>query len=192
MKLNILYIGYEKSKIKDFLEKTENFYFIDGSAYITLNLIQKYTPDYIILHGCHSILSEEIVNYYEHKIINCHGAYLPYNRGRHPNVWSVIDNTPSGGTIHFIDKNIDKGNILYRKQYYPTENDTLASSYWAIRDLLEEMFLEIWPQIKNNCYNFEEINWDEGSIHYGKDLKKVDHLLINGWETLLLDIKKLL
>ena len=34
--MKILYIGYEKSKIKDFLESTENLFYIDGSEKITL------------------------------------------------------------------------------------------------------------------------------------------------------------
>jgi methionyl-tRNA formyltransferase len=187
--LNILYIGYESSKIKDFLSKTEILSFIDGSAYISLNLIKTYSPDLIILHGCHSILSEDIVKAYPNKIINCHGAYLPYNRGRHPNVWSVLENTPGGGTIHLIDENIDKGTIIYRKQLEIYFEDTLASTYWRIRDLLEDMFIEIWPQIKNNSWEPIEINWNEGTLHYGKDLKKVEHLLINGWETKIKDLK---
>ena len=49
------------------------------------------------------------------KIINLHIGYLPYNRGAHPNFWSFMDNTPTGVTIHEIDKNIDTGKIIYQK-----------------------------------------------------------------------------
>ena len=42
----------------------------------------------------------------KNQIINCHGAYLPHNRGAHPNVWSFIDNTPKGGTIQYINENV--------------------------------------------------------------------------------------
>ena len=48
-------------------------------------------------------------------IVNLHKAYLPYNKGAHPNFWSFAENTPSGITIHVIDSGIDTGNIIYRK-----------------------------------------------------------------------------
>lgn len=190
--MKVLYIGYESSKIRNFLELNETTFFIDGSSYISLNFIKPHNPDLIVLHGCHSILSKDIVDLYKSKIINCHGAYLPYNRGRHPNVWSNIENTPSGGTIHLIDEDIDKGQVIFRKQIFPHPDDTLASTYWKIRDLLEEMFIEIWPKIKNNSWDPIQINWNKGTLHYGKDLKKVEHLLINGWDTKISDIQKLL
>ena len=38
-------------------------------------------------------------------------SYLPFNRGKNPNVWSIIESTPCGATIHKIDEKIDTGKI---------------------------------------------------------------------------------
>tara|TARA_B110000114_G_scaffold175747_1_gene205618 strand:- start:930 stop:1169 length:240 start_codon:yes stop_codon:yes gene_type:complete len=48
-------------------------------------------------------------------ILNLHISYLPFNKGTHPNFWSFAENTPSGVTIHKINKKIDSGNIIYQK-----------------------------------------------------------------------------
>ena len=60
--MRILLIGYRNSKIFDFLSSTASkFFFIDGNEKISLDIIDSYNIDYIILHGCHSILSVDIV-----------------------------------------------------------------------------------------------------------------------------------
>tara|TARA_R110001583_G_scaffold12263_1_gene54536 strand:- start:27 stop:608 length:582 start_codon:yes stop_codon:yes gene_type:complete len=179
----VLLIGYNKSRIRDFLEKNTTLYWIDGSEKITLKLINKYNPNYIILHGCHSILSSDIIKKYKNHIINCHGAYLPYNRGAHPNVWSFIDNTPKGGTIQYITENIDDGDILVRDEVDIRDNDTLATVYWRIRDLLEEMFILNWEKIINKEITPTKQNLTLGKVHYRKDLKQIKHLLTKEWDT---------
>jgi methionyl-tRNA formyltransferase len=190
--MNILYIGYKKSKIKDFLEITENLSYIDGSEKITLEMIKKINPELIVLHGCHTILSEDIIKSYPKKIVNCHGALLPWNRGAHPNLWSVIENTPKGGTIHMIDENIDMGEVIAQKEIDLEDNETLSSSYWKIRDLLEDMFITNWNNIKNNTWVSLSIDWSVGTLHYRKDLKKVENLLINGWDTKICELKNMI
>ena len=114
-KSKILLIGYPKSKIKSYLSHEEELTFIDGSESISLTTIAQHSPEYIVLHGCHSILDVRIVNNFPRRIINLHGAYLPWNRGGHPNLWSFLDNTPKGGSVHFIDNEVDKEELISSK-----------------------------------------------------------------------------
>lgn len=181
--MRVLLIGYSQSKIKDFLSKNTTFFWVDGSKSISLELVNSYSPDYIILHGCHKILSKDIVSQYSKRIINCHGSYLPYNRGAHPNVWSFIDDTPKGGTIQYITENIDEGDILCQQQVTLDKDDTLASVYWKIRDLLEDMFVDNWDKIINNKISPSKQDLTLGKLHYRKDLETVKHLLPDGWNT---------
>jgi len=183
MKKKVLLIGYENSKIYHFLKENEFFSWIDGSEKITLDLIKNHNPEFIILHGCHSILTKDIVEFYKNKIINCHGGYLPWNRGAHPNVWSFIENTKSGGTVHYIDSSIDKGHIIERREINPEYSRTLKSVYWEIRDLLECIFIDNWEEIKNESVKTVDISSEKGTLHFRKDLTKVEHLLVDGWDT---------
>ena len=54
---------------------------------------------------------------------------LPYNRGMHPWYWSIVDETPAGVTIHFIDENIDEGHIIAQKEVLIDPTDTGESLY---------------------------------------------------------------
>lgn len=181
--MNVLLIGYKESKIRDFLNSESNLSWIDGGEKITMDLVESYSPDYIVLHGCHSILGKDIVKKYPRRIINCHGAYLPFNRGAHPNVWSFIDNTPKGGTVHFIDENIDEGDIISRKTIEIQTNDTLSTTYWRIRDLLEDMFIDNWNDIIENKLITQKQDLTIGKTHYRKELESISNLLSKGWET---------
>ena len=74
------------------------------------------------------ILKKNIINL-KGRFINLHLSYLPYNRGKNPNVWSIVENTPAGVTLHEIDKGIDTGKIIFRKKIVPEAIDT-GKSLW--------------------------------------------------------------
>lgn len=63
--------------------------------------------------------------------INLHISYLPYNREAHLNLWSFVDNTPKGVSIHKVNEGIDKGGIIVRKKIHfkMTENLTFKNTY---------------------------------------------------------------
>ena len=44
--------------------------------------------------------------------MNLHPSYLPYNRGKDPYVWSILNEKPFGTTIHEMNEKIDDGNYL--------------------------------------------------------------------------------
>ena len=46
--------------------------------------------------------------------LNFHPSYLPYNRGKHTSFWSLVDQTPCGVSLHYIDACIDAGEIVAR------------------------------------------------------------------------------
>ncbi|HET6279927.1 MAG TPA: formyltransferase family protein, partial [Polyangia bacterium] len=58
------------------------------------------------------ILTGDFLGLFPRGVVNLHPALLPYNRGQYPNVWSIIEGTPSGTTLHYIDEGIDTGAII--------------------------------------------------------------------------------
>src|SRR5271157_696901 len=61
--------------------------------------------------------------------INLHPSYLPYNRGAYPNVWSIVDQTPAGVTLHYVDEGIDTGDIIRQKKVPVLGTDTGETLY---------------------------------------------------------------
>ena len=72
--------------------------------------------DFIICFGYRRLIPNKMVEKFNNKIINLHISLLPWNRGADPNLWSFLESTPKGVSIHFIDSGIDTGPILTSKK----------------------------------------------------------------------------
>lgn len=88
------------------------------------------STQFIVSYNYSHIIKPAVLGLFPHQAVNLHISLLPWNRGSGPNVWSFLDNTPCGITIHEIDSGIDTGCILLQKQvYFEHSKDTLESSY---------------------------------------------------------------
>lgn len=158
---------------------------------INSKLLDDFLPDLIISYGYRFIIKEDVIKKYPNKIINLHISYLPWNKGADPNIWSYLEETPKGVTIHLIDQGIDTGDIIFQKEIKIDEdNETLSSSYTKLQNEIKNLFKDNWNIIKNLEFNPIKQK-GEGSIHYIKDLKEISFLLEKkGWETPIMELKK--
>lgn len=93
------------------------------------------------------IIREPLLSMFPEEIINIHPGYLPYNRGACPNVWSIVDQTPAGVTMHYIDEGVDTGDLIAR-QIVPVEpDDTGATLYARLEEASVQLFRQTWPRI---------------------------------------------
>src|SRR5262245_35102774 len=60
------------------------------------------------------ILAPELLSRFPRGAVNLHLAYLPYNRGSNPNVWSIVERTPAGATLHWMDAGVDTADVIAR------------------------------------------------------------------------------
>jgi len=60
------------------------------------------------------IFPKKIIHIFKLGIINLHNSYLPYNRGRHSTFWAIVDDSPFGASLHWVEEGIDSGNIIDR------------------------------------------------------------------------------
>ena len=117
---------------------------------ITTDDVKKVNPDFIVSYNYKYIISKEIIECVGGKAVNLHISLLPWNRSYHPNVWSFLDDTPKGVTIHYIDAGIDTGDIIIQKGVYIDEDkETLKSSYEILHREIQALFKENWNKIKN-------------------------------------------
>jgi methionyl-tRNA formyltransferase len=146
-----------------------------------------HNPDLVISYSYQYILKADILQLVSRPIINLHISYLPFNRGANPNVWSFLDDTKKGVTIHEIDTGIDTGPILLQKEiHFPGRSSTLRETYRILQNEIQKLFKENWTDIKNGkiiaCFQKEK-----GSYHSIYDFKKIEKYILRDdeWDVTL-------
>ena len=90
---------------------------------ILLNL-KKYKISFICLAGFMKIISKNIINKYQGKIINIHPSLLPKFKGL--NTFSrMLKNKEkkAGCTVHFVSEKLDSGNVIIQKNFNIGDRD---------------------------------------------------------------------
>lgn len=153
--------------------------------------IEKIRPDLVVSYNYKFIIKKEILSLLPNRVINLHISLLPYNRGANPNVWSFIEDTPKGVTIHYVDEGIDTGDILFQKEViFEEEKETLASSYEKLHKEIQSLFIENWGTIKNFSI-IPEAQPTGGSTHSIKDFDKIKNILgEEGWDIGVTKLKR--
>ncbi|NBO19194.1 MAG: hypothetical protein EBV03_08240 [Proteobacteria bacterium] len=109
--------------------------------------------DFVISYGYRHILKKSVIESSGAPIINLHIAYLPWNRGAHPNFWSFFDCTPSGVSIHLIDEGVDTGPILYQRYVnFSKDQKTFSQTYRQLIVEIELLFKENLGEIMSGTY----------------------------------------
>lgn len=141
------------------------------SGALTLEMLRRLKPRLVVSFNYLPIIKEDILELLAGRIINMHISYLPWNRGRSPNVWSYIDDTPKGVTIHVLDRGLDTGDIIVQRLVEINEQrDTLATSYQKLQDALMELCKENWEMLLSGAYTAQPQRGDS-SYHTAKDLE---------------------
>lgn len=122
------------------------------------------------------IISEKIINSLKDNVVNIHNSMLPWNRGADPNLWSIVENTPRGVTLHYINAGLDKGPIIAQEVVDDTDNETLKSSYNNLDIAAKAMFkkafkyVDFWQSMKKTPVG-------NGSYHSVKDGEKIKSVI---------------
>lgn len=115
------------------------------------------------------IVPPEVLRVPRTGVINLHPAYLPYNRGWHTPSWAILDGTPYGATLHFMDEGVDEGDIIHQLRRDPTPGDTADSLYAAVKELEYRVFTEAWPRLVDGTFE-RRPQPSGGSMHRKRDL----------------------
>jgi cephalosporin hydroxylase/methionyl-tRNA formyltransferase len=109
--------------------------------------------------------------------LNTHPSYLPFNRGRYPNVWAIVDRTPAGGSVHYLEPGIDSGPLLVRHEVRVRPDDTGESLYHRCVQATEQAFHEAWDRVcSGQTAGTPQAELGPGTDHKGRDLKRLDRL----------------
>lgn len=151
---------------------------------INSDYLQDKNIDFGISYRYKNIIRKPEISFFTGKLVNLHISLLPWNRGLDPNLWSFLENTPKGVTIHQVDAGLDTGDILLQKEHtFELSCETLRTSYESLSQMIENLFIQNSEAILR-----QEITpipqGEGGSLHRGVD--KTPYLFLfkaKGWET---------
>lgn len=154
-------------------------YVFDGSRLRDTDVsaaIQELKPEIGISALFGYILRWDILALMPAGCVNVHPAFLPYNRGAYPNVWSIVEGTPAGVTIHYMDEGVDTGDIIAQRQVVVEPVDSGESLYRKLELACVELFQEAWPLIRaGQAPRITQSN--EGSTyHRVRDVEGIDEI----------------
>tara|TARA_B100001059_G_C17656664_1_gene487337 strand:+ start:220 stop:888 length:669 start_codon:yes stop_codon:yes gene_type:complete len=89
----------------------------------------------------------------KNKFINCHPGLIPMSRGLDSFKWSILNNQTLGNTLHFIDKEIDSGKIIYHKKTPIFESDNYQLLAKRHYDMEIDMLVNFEKYIKKPIIN---------------------------------------
>lgn len=84
---------------------------------------------------------------------NLHGSLLPQYRGAAPLNWAIINGeTKTGVTTFLLDEKIDTGKILFKKEIYIWENDTVGTIHDSLMEIGAKLVLETVDALASGDY----------------------------------------
>lgn len=141
-----------------------------------LRVIEEVKPDYVVSCGYRHIVPEDIIEVPNEGCLNLHPSYLPYNRGANPNVWSIIEGTPAGVTLHYMDPGIDTGDIIARREVETDFSDTGKELYGKLENAQVELFQEAWPDVLTGDIATTSQSNASGTSHQTSDFEELCRL----------------
>jgi len=123
-----------------------------------------------------SILRQPFLDLFSRGCLNLHPAYLPYNRGSYPNVWSIVEKTPAGVTLHYIDAGVDTGDIIAQREVTVEATDTGSTLYRKLKSAAFELFKSTWPLVESGNAPRTKQDATHGTFHRKRDVDAIDEI----------------
>ncbi|WP_022852175.1 formyltransferase family protein [Limisalsivibrio acetivorans] len=170
--MNILLLtdSTQANPLAEWLEERERKVTVHTGG-ITLAEALESDPGFIISVFYEHSIPGNLLDEFRNRIINLQPSYLPWNRGYDPMLWSCIEGTPKGVSMHrVVDSELRNGDILVQERIEPDEDrETLATLKEMLVERLLDMFHFNWSYIRERRLKAIPRE-DEGSYHAPDEL----------------------
>lgn len=119
------------------------------------------------------IVNKPIIDLFSQGIINTHPSFLPYNRGKHYYFWNIVEQVPFGVSIHYVDENIDHGDIAFQKRIDVSWEDRGVDLWEKAQDEIIQLFHTHIKEILTGNIPRIRQNYEKGSFHYGYESERL-------------------
>ncbi len=127
-----------------------------GLSDILIKKLNEWKPDLIVLAGFLKKIPSEVIEEYRNKIINIHPSLLPKFGGKGfygINVHKAVieaGEQESGCTVHYVNEQYDKGDIIKQKKVPVLEGDTPESLAQKVLKEEHKLLPNVIAEILNN------------------------------------------
>ena len=165
----------ENEDLNHQIKKTANcrniFYNEDLYETEVLGFLKSLRIDLVVLAWWPYIIKEPLFAISRMGFLNTHPSFLPYNRGKHYYFWNLVEGVPFGVTLHWIDKNIDSGDIAFQNDLEVSWEDTGFSLRERSKKAMLTLFEERFDAIISGEIPRRKQNLGKGSFHLGKEIR---------------------
>jgi methionyl-tRNA formyltransferase len=119
------------------------------------------------------IIKNDYLKLVKYGVVNAHAGYLPYERGVHSYVYSILRNHPKGVTIHFMNNLVDGGRIIKQKKIKTDKFITGAELEIKLKQELVKLFTNLFSMLVRGSYNknkLKKVNTKNFVQNYRKNL----------------------
>jgi len=141
-----------------------------------LAMLARLQPDIGVSAFFGHILRRPLLDLFAEGVVNLHPSYLPYNRGHSPNIWSIVDRTPAGVSLHYVDTGVDTGDIIARRVVPVEADDTGETLYRRLEQECVRLFSDAWPDIVEHRAVRVPQPASDATTHRRRDLDDIDHI----------------
>lgn len=121
------------------------------------------------------LLRDDCLALFADGVLNVHPSLLPWGRGEYPNVWAIIEGSPAGASLHYIDRGIDTGDLVDQVEVRVESWDTGASLYARLEDACVSLVARHAPGFVTGQFP-RRPQATGGSFHRRRDVDGIDRL----------------
>ncbi len=108
--------------------------------------------------------------------INTHPSLLPHNRGKHYNFWALVEQSPFGVSLHFVDEAIDSGDIVAQTEIEYSWEDNGATLYAKAQSAIVPLFMQTYPSIRTLDIPRCKQDLKSGSFHDSREIDQASQI----------------
>ena len=106
-----------------------------------LTQLREWQTELVVLAGFMRILSNDFVNYFEHRLINIHPSLLPKYKGLSTHQRVLEDSEKwHGASVHFVIPELDKGPVIIQGKLKIHSNDTPETLQQRIHSIEHQIY----------------------------------------------------
>lgn len=114
--------------------------------------------------GWSQLLKSDLLNMFPKGVIGFHPTKLPWNRGRHPLIWTLVlglDETAS--SFFVLDEMADTGKVISQERVLVSYEDNARTLYNKIMDVAKVQLKKVWHDICTNNVKVVDFEGQKGN-----------------------------